>query len=164
MALSVLLPFDPAYLYGHVAKLCGAVGGGRPAKARYVAALNAAQKSERPLPASDGEVAATGCPSVRSAEQLAAGWRVIEAVDPGLFSLMRYLVVEVATLPADEAKPEGYSSSDAIGVIWVAPSDTSARPPRSAPRPAPPPLRGAAATAPPASPTDLATFPSTAGR
>ena len=37
---------------------------------------------------------------------------------------MRAVVVAVVTLPDDDARPEGFSRSDAVGVIWARPAST----------------------------------------
>jgi hypothetical protein len=58
------------------------------------------------------------------AQQLGRAWALIEAAHPTAARLMRLVVGGVVVLPADDAHPEGFSRSDAVGVIWLRPASS----------------------------------------
>jgi hypothetical protein len=70
------------------------------------------------LPPVVGDTTACLC----AVDMLREAWQIIADLDSELASLMRYLVVSVVCMPYDDQRPEGYSKSDAIGVIWIQPS------------------------------------------
>ena len=120
-------------------------------KRSVVAALNRLQGAEAQLPlppphndgtaqqpppppphlSCDGAAAAAGTSLAQlppapdaEADRVRAAWALIDAADAGLGALMRSLVVAVVTLPDDDTRPEGFSRSDAVGVIWARPASS----------------------------------------
>ena len=82
----------------------------------YFCDAAAAERSAplRELPPAGGE----------EAGRVRRAWALIDRADATLGRLMRAVVVAVVTLPDDDARPEGFSRSDAVGVIWARPAST----------------------------------------
>ncbi len=56
------------------------------------------------------------------AERMLRAWSLIDQADPALGRTMRGVIVAIVTLPEDDDRPEGFSRSDAVGVVWVRPA------------------------------------------
>ena len=141
-------PLEPAVVEGNLARFCHALlGGGSASPARkvatkgeYVHALNLLQRAggaQLPVPRSVCPVphlrcGADACAPLATlpplagevAHQLSRAWALIDHVSAVTGRLMRAVVTAVVVLPVNEERPEGFSRSDAIGVIWVRPAST----------------------------------------
>ena len=143
---------DPDVLHRNLALFCATLGTAAPAphattppsKRACVRALNrlASPEARLPLPAAEGEggVPHYSCdaaaarrsaplgslPPARGAEadRVRRAWALIDGADATLGRLMRAAVAAVVTLPEDDARPEGFSRSDAVGVIWARPASS----------------------------------------
>ena len=82
----------------------------------YCCDAAAAERSDplRSLPLAEGKVA----------ERVRRAWALIDRADATLGRTMRAVIVAIVTLPEDDDRPEGFSRSDAVGVVWARPAST----------------------------------------